>query len=144
MPNMGCMCYNYIQTVMTSPLAGWYSWHDACNISLSLCRSQELDDPGWCHAQSMIIASQVRHMIEGGLEAETETGSLVHVCGIDAMNKFWGTHHLPMMWQHRMHSWEAKAAVLPEEIYASSWDVFRGEGGRREGCKCFRMSTFLL
>jgi hypothetical protein len=26
--------------------------------------------------------------MEGGLEAERGTGSLVHVCGIDVMNKF--------------------------------------------------------
>jgi hypothetical protein len=108
---------------MMSPLAGWHSWHDACNILLSLCRSQELDDQGWCHAQSMIIASQVCHRMEGGLEAERGTGSLVHACGIDAMGKICGSHHLPSMWQHRMHSWEAKAAALPEEIYASSWGM---------------------
>jgi hypothetical protein len=36
----------------------------------------------------MIIASQVRHRMEGGLEAERGTGSLVHAYGIDAMGKF--------------------------------------------------------
>lgn len=38
-----------------------------------------------------------------------------------------------MIWQHRMHSLEAKAAVLREEIYANPWNVRGDGGGRREG-----------
>lgn len=34
--------------------------------------------------------------------------------------KFWGSHHLAMMWQH---SSEARVAALWEEIYASSSNV---------------------
>ncbi|TVT98614.1 hypothetical protein EJB05_56049 [Eragrostis curvula] len=59
------------------------------DISVSgLTRRQEPGDPGLCHAQNTITASQVHRMMEGCLKAGMGTGSQVHAYYIDAMDKF--------------------------------------------------------